>query len=263
MKKPTFTYFTLDEQDGIGIFTIHRPEVLNALNPETWEDIYNFALYLDDSDLRAGIITGEGNKAFIAGADINSLLTMKPVSALHGPGTLLGKALQLFETNRKPIIAAMNGYALGGGLEVALACDIRIMADNAVIGLPEVGLGLIPGGGGTQRLARVAGVGVAKQLILTGGNMTAEEAVLHNIAMKAVPQEQLLQTAIKVARKMIKNGPVALWLGKRAVQMSLDVDLTSALYLENLAFGILLGTEDKIEGTNAFIEKRKAVFEGK
>lgn len=263
MKKPAFQHFTLDEQDDIGIFTIHRPEVLNALNPGTWKDFTTFAEYLDQSKLKVGIITGAGNKSFIAGADINSLLDMTAVDAIRGPNTELGTALQALERCSKPVIAAINGFALGGGLEVALACDIRVISDNAAVGLPEVGLGLIPGAGGTQRLSRIVGIGVAKQLILTGMNMTAEEAVIHNLAAKMVPQGELLNEAIKLAKAMAKRGPIALQVAKRLVNMSLDVDLTSALYLENLAFGVLLSTEDKREGTSAFVEKRKAGFTGR
>lgn len=263
MTQPTFTHFTLEEQDGIDIFTISRPEVLNALNPATWHDFMQFARYLNDSDLKVGIITGAGSKSFIAGADINSLLSMAPIDALYSPGTELGEALQALEKCRKPVIAAINGFALGGGMEVALACDVRIMSENAVFGLPEVGLGLIPGAGGTQRLARMAGIGVAKQLILTGQNMTAQDAVVHNLAMKVVPQENLLDEAVKLAKTMAKRGPIALQVAKRAINISMDTDLTTALYMENLAFGILLSTEDKKEGTSAFIEKRKPQFSGK
>ena len=265
MEKPNFNHFTLDEQDGIGIFTIHRPEKLNALNPGTWDDFLSFADYLERSDLKAAIITGEGDKAFIAGADINNVMTMNPMDSVDniGEGAKLGKALQLFEDCSKPIIAAINGFALGGGLEVALACDIRIASDNAVLGVPEVSLGLIPGAGGTQRLARMAGIGVAKYLVLTGSNLTAEEALRCNIVSKVVPQAELMDTAMKMAKSMAKKGPLALKLGKKVVQSSFDVDLKTALYVENLAFGLLLGTEDKLEGTSAFIEKRKANFTGK
>lgn len=264
MQKPTFTHFTMEEKDGIAIFTICRPEVMNALNPATWADLYHFAKYLDENDeLRVGIITGSGDKAFIAGADINNVLQMQPMDALYRNVITLADALDRIEKNRKPVIAAINGYALGGGLELALACDVRIMADNATVGLPESNLGVIPGAGGTQRLARICGIGIAKQIILTGYSMNAEEAVRCNLAMKAVPREQLMEESIKVARWMIKKAPLALALAKRAINEGYNADLNTALYLEKLSFGMLLGTEDKKEGTSAFVEKRKAEFKGR
>lgn len=264
MEKPTFTHFTLEEKDGIAIFTICRPEVMNALNKATWADLYHFAKYLDENDeLRVGIITGSGDKAFIAGADINNVQQMQPLDALYRDVITLSDALELIEKNRKPVIAAINGYALGGGLELALACDVRIMSDNATVGLPESNLGVIPGAGGTQRLARICGIGIAKQIILTGYNMNAEEAVRCNLAMKAVPQEQLMDEAMKVARWMIKKAPLSLALAKRAINEGYNADLNTALYLERLSFGMLLGTEDKKEGTSAFVEKRKAEFKGR
>lgn len=264
MEKPRFTHFTLEEKDGIAIFTICRPEVMNALNKATWADIYAFTKYLDENDkLRVGIITGSGDRAFIAGADINNIRQMQPLDALYRNVKTLSDALELIEKNRKPVIAAINGYALGGGLELALACDVRIMSDNATVGLPECNLGVIPGAGGTQRLARICGIGVAKQLILTGYSMNAEEAVRCNLAMKAVPQNQLMDEAIKVAKWMIKKAPLSLALAKRAINEGYNADLNTALYLERLSFGMLLGTEDKQEGTNAFVEKRKAAFNGR
>lgn len=264
MEKPTFTHFTLEEKDGVAIFTICRPEVMNALNAATWSDLYNFAKYLDENDeLRVGIITGSGEKAFIAGADINNVMQLQPMQALYRDCIALPAALELIEKNRKPVIAAVNGYALGGGLEVALACDIRIMSDNATVGLPEAGLGVIPGAGGTQRLTRICGMGIAKQLILTGYSMNAEEAVRCSLAMKAVPQEQLMDEALKVARWMIKKAPLSLALAKRAILEGSNADLNTAMYLEKLTFGMLLGTEDKKEGTTAFVERRKPQFQGK
>jgi enoyl-CoA hydratase len=264
MEKPSFTHFTLEEKDGVAIFTIQRPEVMNALNKATWTDIYNFAKYLDENeDLRVGIITGSGDKAFIAGADINNVAQMQPLEALYRDVITLQSGLELIEKNRKPVIAAINGYALGGGLELALACDIRIMSDNATVGLPECGLGVIPGAGGTQRLARICGIGIAKQLVLTGYSMNAEEAVRCNLAMKAVPQDQLMDEAMKVARWIIKKAPLAVALAKRAINEGINADLNTAMYLEKLSFGMLLGTEDKHEGTAAFIEKRKPEFHGK
>ncbi|SMC82763.1 enoyl-CoA hydratase/isomerase family protein [Papillibacter cinnamivorans] len=264
LKKPEFTHFTLEEQEGIAIFTISRPEALNALNQAAWTDLLNFAEYLEKAEhLQVGIITGAGDKSFIAGADINTLTGMVPMDAVNPPCTDLGQALILLESCSKPVIAAINGYALGGGLEVALACDFRIVSENAALGLPEVGLGLIPGAGGTQRLSRLAGIGIAKDMILAGRTLSAQEAVTHNLAMKVVPREDLLAEAVKLAKSLAKKGPLALRLGKQAINRSLDVDLKTALYIENLTFGMLLSTDDKREGTRAFIEKRKPAFKGK
>lgn len=264
MERPAFKHFTLEEKEGVAVFTICRPEVMNALNKATWEDIYQFARYLDENDeLRVGIITGSGEKAFIAGADITNIAQMKQMEALYRNVTTLQDGLNMIERNRKPVIAAINGYALGGGLELALACDIRIMADHATVGLPEVGLGVIPAAGGTQRLARICGTGIAKMMVLTGYSMSAKEAVCANLAMKAVPQEQLMDEAMKVARWMMKKAPLALALAKRAINEGSNADLNTAMYLEKLSYGMLLGTEDKQEGTAAFIEKRKPVFQGK
>jgi len=260
MKKPEFTHFTLEEQDGIGVFTIHRPEALNAMNPAVWEDLTAFADYLEHSDLRVAIITGEGRRAFIAGTDIKALMRMGPADGIHGEIAKLSPALRKLETGSKPVIAAINGYALGGGLEVALACDIRILSENATLGLPELGLGLIPGAGGTQRLARIAGVGVAKHMILARQNLTAAEAAVHGLTLRVVPEEQLMEEAMKVARRIAEQGSLAVQTAKQLINSSLDVSLDAGIMMETYAFSVLLGTEDKQEGTSAFVEKRKPTF---
>lgn len=258
---PAFRCCTLEEVDGVAIFTVNRPKTLNALNPDTWEDFCEFAAYLADAPhLKVAIITGAGEKAFIAGADIGDL---KETSFMEGIKNRLLEGLNALENGLKPVIAAVNGYALGGGMEVALACDIRIVSENAVFGLPETGLGIIPGAGGTQRLARLVGLGVAKDMVLAGRQLNAQEAVQYGLAMKCVPQDVLMDEAMKVAKTILKKAPLAIAFGKRAVNVSMDVDLKTALYVEALTNSILFQTEDKLEGTSAFVEKRKPNYKGK
>lgn len=262
MTKPEFVHFTLEEQDGIGIFTIHRPEVLNAMNPDAFQDIGKFVEYLNESDLKVGIITGEGEKSFIAGADIKATVGLVP-SDVFLKDRPLPNATRAMEKCRKPIIAAINGYALGGGMEVALACDIRILSENAMMGLPETNLGTIPGSGGTQRLTKIAGVGIAKQLILTGKPLKAEECVRANLAMKVVPLEKLMPEAIKIAKKIAQRGPYANMLAKRVIEMSADIDIEDGMFAEAMAYALTIASEDRKEGFAAFIEKRDPKFIGK
>lgn len=263
IEKPVFKTAFMTETDGIAIYTMNRPEKLNALDEDAYADLLRFARYLNDSGLRAGIITGAGDKAFVAGADITSFERMKPAEMAHGGDNTAQDALRLLEDGRKPVIAAINGYALGGGLELALACDIRILSENAKLGLPEVSLGVIPGSGGTQRLARIAGIGVAKQMILTGDIISAEQALSYNLACKVVPSGQLMDEAIKLTKRICRHAPLALQMAKHLINLSADTVLSEGLEMEQAAFGLLLTTEDQKEGADAFIHKRKPEYKGR
>ncbi|HWI49002.1 MAG TPA: enoyl-CoA hydratase-related protein, partial [Rummeliibacillus sp.] len=204
--------------------------------------------------------TGAGEKSFAAGADIRELNKRVMVEALQPNMTSTYRKIEEYE---KPTIAAINGFALGGGLELALACDIRLASLNAKMGLPEVGLGIIPGAGGTQRLTRIIGKGKALELILTGDIITAEEAVNLGLVSCAVPQDELIEKSIEYANKISIKGPLALRLAKAAVNRGADIEMETALYLEKLSQTILIGSEDKREGTQAFLEKRQPHFEGR
>ncbi len=253
--------YLLSVEDGIATLTINRPEKRNAMNNECYSELNDFMSYAETSDdIKVIIITGAGDKAFVAGADITAIATAT------GPTNMKGSskgALLKMENSMKVIIAAVNGFAFGGGFELALACDIRIASENALFGLPETGLGLLPGAGGTQRLSRLAGIGVAKDVILGGRIITAAEAPSLGIAMKSVPAANLMAECKKIASDIAKKGPLAIALAKKAINVSLDTDRSTGLLLEQLAFGILLDSEDKKEGTTAFMEKRTPVFIGR
>ena len=253
--------FKLEIDEGIAILTLNREESRNSISNECWFEIARFFDYADTNDeIKVIILTGAGSKTFASGQDIK---TLPPKKGIEGIRSLSREPLLKIENNFKPVIAAINGYAFGGGCEVALACDIRIVADHAKIGFPEPNLGIMPAAGGTQRLSRLVGIGRAKEVILAGRILNAEEAVNMGFAMKSVPIENLIDEAKKVAEVMLSKGPVALALAKRAINASMYTDLNTGLLLENLAFDVLLETEDKIEGATAFIEKRKADFKGK
>jgi len=250
------------ERDGrIAVLTINRPEVRNALDPATWDELSRAVRELEaDREVGALIITGAGDKAFAAGADIRSLRerTMLEVLAYSAQ-----EILNQLEQLSKPVIAAINGYALGGGCELAMACDIRVAAETARLGLPELNLGIIPGAGGTQRLARLVGLGRAKELILTGEIIDAAEAERIGLVNKVVPADRLMDAAREVAEKILSKGPVAVAMAKRVIQAGADVDLRSGLVMEKLAQTVLFATEDRLEGTTAFLEKRKPRFQGR
>ena len=260
---PELKQLLLEEQEGVLICTINRPEAYNAMNYDMWEEMVEFATYFATADsVKAAIITGSGKKAFAAGADIQCVQYMTMLEGVKQNN--LVKAINIWSESGKPIIAAVNGLALGGGMELALSCDTRIAADNALFGLPELTLGVIPGAGGTQRLARICGIGVAKDMLLFGRQLNAQEALSANLVMKVVPQDELMPEAIKLAKATAKKrSSVALGLCKHAINHGYDADLATALYIENLTFGVTMGTEDKLEGMRAFIEKRKANFPGK
>jgi len=252
-----------ENKDGILIVTIDRPKVLNALNAQTVREIGEaFEAARDDASVKCVILTGAGEKAFVAGADINELAQMTPITgkATAERGQKVFRSIERFP---KPVIAAVNGFALGGGCELALACHIRIASENAKLGLPEVTLGIIPGYGGTQRMARLLGKGKALELILTGDRITAEEAARIGLVNKVVPADELLATAEELARKIATRGPLAVRAAIEAVMSGSEMPFDEGQLLEATLFGLLASTEDMREGMAAFLEKRNANFQSK
>ena len=248
--------------DRIATVTINRPDKLNALNEQVIRELgETFAELAGRDDVGAIILTGAG-RAFAAGADIAALATAT-AAELQRVSKYGGDIFRTFETSRKPVIAAVNGFAFGGGFEVALSCHIRVASDKAIFGLPEVKLGLIPGYGGTQRLTRLIGRGPALQMLLTGDPVDATEAHRLGIANMIVPHADLLDAATKLAQTMLKNGPLALARALEAVDRGLEMTLEAGIALESELFGSLADTADMREGTTAFLEKRPAVFRGK
>ena len=252
-----------ENRDGLLIVTIDRPKVLNALNAQTVEEIYEaFEKARDDDSVKAVIITGGGEKAFVAGADINELAQKTPITGKTTSER--GQAvLSFIERFPKPVIAAINGFALGGGCELAIACHIRIASDKAQIGLPEVTLGIIPGYGGTQRMARLLGKGKALELICTGDRIPAAEAERIGLVNKVVPAEQLMAVAEEMARKIMSRGPLAIRAAIEAVMHGSEMPFEEGQFLEATLFGLLCASEDTKEGMNAFLEKRPAQFKGR
>jgi enoyl-CoA hydratase/carnithine racemase len=250
-------------KDGIARITFNRPTVLNALNRKTIEELgecLNAAR--NDDAVRVLILTGSGEKAFVAGADINELAKQTPVNGKEFG--LFGQAvIHRLETLGKPSIAAINGFALGGGCEVALACTMRIASKNAKLGQPEVKLGILPGYGGSQRLPRLVGRGVAHELILTGEMITADEALRIGLVNRVVELSELLATAEAIAKKIAANAPLAVKYAMEAVERGMEMPQEEGLFLEATLFGLCCATEDMREGTRAFLEKRPAKFEGK
>jgi enoyl-CoA hydratase len=255
-------YVRVDLEDGIAILTIDRQEKLNALNPQVTEEIGQALLDLGSEEPRAIIVTGAGERAFVAGADIAAMNEMDPLTAKNFAETS-NAAMALLDRSPIPTIAAVNGYALGGGCEIALACDIRVASENAVFGFPEVSLGIIPGMGGTQRLPRLVGPALAKELILTGRRVNAAEAKEMGLVGRVVPQGEALSAARELAAEISANGPVAVRHAKAAANKALEVDLVSGLDYESDQFALLFSTHDAKEGMRAFVEKRKPSFEGR
>ncbi|MFZ5752911.1 MAG: short-chain-enoyl-CoA hydratase [Bacillota bacterium] len=251
-----------ENQDGIGILTMNRPKALNALNTETLSELSQLLdeIAKDDS-IKVVVITG-AEKAFVAGADITEMLHMTSVEG-RAFGLLGQATFNKIENMPKPVIAAINGFALGGGCELAMACDIRIASEKAKFGQPEVGLGIVPGFAGTQRLPRLVGKGRAKEILFTGEMFDAQEAYRIGLVNKVVPPEELMQAAKTMAQKIMKNAPYAVALCKAAVNLGLDVSLDAGQDYEATLFGVTCSTEDKKEGMSAFVEKRKATFVGK
>ncbi len=258
-----FKNILIEKKDKLEVITINRPNVLNALNDETISELHRALREIfKDEQVRVVILTGAGEKAFVAGADIGEL---KVCDALSGHRKSINgqRLLYHIENMEQVAIAAINGFALGGGCELALACDIRIASENAKLGQPEVNLGVIPGYGGTQRMARLVGKGKAKELIFTGDMIDAAEALRIGLVEKVVPPAELMKTAQEMAAKIISKGPLAIKAAKRAINLGLDVDLKSGLEYEAMEFSAICATEDKTEGTAAFLEKRKPNFKGK
>jgi len=252
-----------EKKDGIAWITFNRPKVLNALNRKTVEELREALTDArDDANVRVLILTGAGEKAFVAGADIGELSQQTPVNgkdfSLFGQGVF-----HLLETMGKPSICAINGFALGGGCELALTCSIRIASKTARLGQPEVKLGILPGYGGSQRLARLCGKGVAHELCLTGEMISAEEAQRIGLVNHIYEPAELLPAAEAMATKIIANGPLAVKFTMEAIERGVEMPLEEGLFLEATLFGVACATEDMREGTKAFLEKRPAQFKGK
>jgi enoyl-CoA hydratase len=258
-----YQYLRIEQQDELATLVIQRPEKLNALNGELIAELDRaFRQLAEDDSVRGIILTGAGEKAFVAGADIAELAQMGPLSGVRT--SRQGQdAFRFLEQMPKPVIAAVNGFALGGGLELALACHLRIASENARFGLPEVKLGIIPGYGGTIRLPRLVGRGRALELMLTGEMIGAEEAYRIGLVNRVVPQAELRGAAEVLLRKITANGPVAVALALESVDRGTDTTLDDGLTLESNLFGLLASTEDMREGMQAFLEKRPANFQGR
>jgi len=259
----TYENILTEKKNSIAYVTVNRPKVLNALNSATLEELRTaFTDIKVDREIRVVIFTGAGEKAFIAGADINELAQRDAISgkeyAARGQSVL-----DLIENLGKPVIACINGFALGGGCEIALACTMRLASDNAKLGQPEVKLGIIPGYGGSQRLPRLVGKGLANQILLTGEMITAQEAHRIGLVNEVTAPAELIPRAEAIAAKIIANAPLAVQYTLEAVNRGMEMPLAEGLYLETALFGVACATEDKKEGTAAFLEKRPAQFKGK
>lgn len=252
-----------EKRNRVAYVTIARSKVLNALNRATMAELHAvFSDIRDDDEIRLAILTGEGEKAFVAGADINELATLGPVEGAEFAKR--GQAVfDLVENCGKPVIACVNGFALGGGCELAMACTIRLASENAKFGQPEVKLGIIPGYGGTQRLPRLVGKGLANQIMLSGEMITAQEAHRIGLVNEVVPLGELIPRAEALAAKILSNGPLACRYVIEAVNKGMEMTLQEGLFLEASLFGLCCSTEDKNEGTKAFLEKRTAQFKRK
>src|SRR5580658_9305194 len=251
------------DADGLALITINRSEKLNALNQTVISELGEaFRVVREDASVKALILTGAGEKAFVAGADIGEIAKLDAIEAerISRRGQEIFRAL---ETLRKPSVAAINGFALGGGLELAMCCSIRIASPNAKLGQPEVKLGIVPGYGGTQRLPRLIGRGRALELLLSGDSIDAAEAYRIGLVNGIAAQSDLIATAKQWAGRVAANGPLAVALTMESVDCGLDGGLDAGLRFEAVAFGLTAASEDRREGTNAFLEKRKAVFTGK
>lgn len=249
-------YVQYETEGAVGILTIDRPKALNALNSEVLDDLSAALDQVDVQKIRALIVTGAGEKSFVAGADIGEMsnLTKAEAEAFGKKGNDIFRRI---ETLRIPVIAAVNGFALGGGCELSMSCDIRLCSENAVFGQPETGLGITPGFGGTQRLARIVGVGIAKEMIYGARNIRADEAYRIGLVNHVYPQEELMAAAKKMAAGIAKNAPIAVAQSKKAINDGLQLDMDQAIVLEEKLFGDCFETHDQKEGMGAFLEKRK------
>ena len=249
-------FITYEQEGQVGIVTINRPKALNALNSQVLEEIEAAFKAIDLDAVRAVILTGAGEKPFVAGADIGEMSTLTKAE-----GEAFGKkgndVFRMIETFPIPVIAAVNGFALGGGCEISMSCDIRICSENAVFGQPEVGLGITPGFGGTQRLARLVGPGMAKQMIYTARNIKADEAFRIGLVNAVYPQEELMAAAKKMAAGIAKNAPIAVRACKKAINDGLEADMDDAIVIEEKLFGSCFETEDQKYGMAFFLDKNK------
>lgn len=249
-------FITYEVEGQIGIITINRPKALNALNSAVLDELDKTLDAVDQEAIRCLILTGAGEKSFVAGADIGEMSTLTKAE-----GESFGKkgndVFRKLETFPIPVIAAVNGFALGGGCEISMSCDIRICSENAVFGKPEVGLGITPGFGGTQRLARIVGTGKAKEMIYGARNIKAEEAYRIGLVNNVYPAEELMPAAKKLASTIARNAPIAVRNCKRAINEGIQVDMDQAIVIEEKLFGSCFETCDQKEGMNAFLEKRK------
>jgi enoyl-CoA hydratase/carnithine racemase len=251
----------VDKSDGIALVTVNRPGVRNALSRQVLADLHTVLADLrDDDSVGAVVFTGAGQKSFIAGADISQVRGYSMTTGLEGA---MQRAFDEVEAFEKPTIAAVNGFALGGGCELAMACDIRIASSTARFGLPETNLAVLPGAGGTQRLARLVGVGRAIEMVLTGRLLTAVDAERYGLVTSVGEPGELLDQARATAASILAKGPVAVRLAKLVIRAGMDTDLRTGQVIERLAQTILYSTDDKVEGTNAFLEKRPVQFRGR
>ena len=247
----------MEVENEIAVVTINRPKSLNALNSETLAELNTCLAEIEGrTDIKVVILTGSGSKSFVAGADISEMVNATPAEG-RAMGLLAREAFGLLENMPQVTIAAVNGFALGGGCEISMACDIRVAAENAKFAQPECGLGILPGFGGTQRLARLVGKGRAKEMIFTCDMIDAQDAYRIGLANHVVPQEELLDYCKAMAGRIMKNAPYAVSLAKQVINSGADMDLDNGLKLEANIFGLSFSTEDKKEGMTAFLEKRK------
>ena len=257
------SFVNCEVQGAVAVLTIDRPKALNALNPEVLADLKAAFEAIDQNAVRCVVLTGAGDKSFVAGADIGSMSTMSKAEG-EAFGKLGNDIFLAVESFPLPVIAAVNGFALGGGCELAMSCDIRICSDNAMFGQPEVGLGITPGFGGTQRLPRIVGLGMAKQLLYTARNIDAAEALRIGLVNAVVPQAELMDTALKMANNVAKNAPIAVRACKQAVNEGMQVSIDKAVEIEEKLFGGCFETHDQVEGMACFLSrekpKPKAVF---
>ena len=251
------SFIKYEEEGMIAVLTINRPKALNALNSKVLEELDKTLSSIDTNKIRALIITGAGEKSFVAGADIGEMssLSKKEGEAFGKKGNDVFRRIETFPI---PVIAAINGFALGGGCEISMSCDIRICSDNAVFGQPEVGLGITPGFGGTQRLARLVGEGMAKQMIYTARNIKADEALRIGLVNAVYKQDELLPAAKKLAQTIAKNAPIAVRNCKKAINDGMQVDMDKAIVIEEKLFGNCFETEDQRAGMGNFLEKDKS-----
>lgn len=257
-----YNYIKIEEKESVVVLTISAPKSLNALNSAILAEMDSFLSGFDCNKYRCLIVTGDGEKSFVAGADISEMATLNvqqgQTFGMRGAGVF-----RKIETLPVPVIAAVNGFALGGGCELAMACDIRICSENAKFGQPEVGLGIIPGFSGTVRLARLVGMGIAKQLIYTGKPIKADEALRIGLVNAVVPQAELMDKALELANQIAANAPLAVRAAKQCINAEYDMPVDDAIVNESRAFGNCFATEDQKNGMKAFLNKEKYVFQGK